>query len=122
MTITKEQRVPRGRPKIYDFKTKQEYFRHYYKNNRDKWNHDFFCNTCELYSSFANKSRHNKSKFHLDRLKDAPTSSAGLPKTNPTIKDEEPLCFVIQPITAQTIETPAAQAIESLVVQNEVKE
>lgn len=65
MTITKEQRVPRGRPKVLDFKTKQEYFRHYYQNNRDKWNHDFFCNTCELYSSFANKSRHNKSKFHL---------------------------------------------------------
>jgi len=68
MTITKEQRVPRGRPKIFDFKTKQEYFRYYYKNNRDKWNHDFFCDTCELYSSFANKSRHNKSKFHLDKL------------------------------------------------------
>ena len=69
MTITKEQRVPRGRPKVLDFKTKQEYFRHYYQNNRDKWNHDFFCNTCELYSSFANKSRHNKSKFHLAKAK-----------------------------------------------------
>lgn len=69
--ITKEQRVPRGRPKIYDFKTKQEYFRHYYKNNRGKWNRVFFCDTCQLYSSYANKTRHNKSMFHLNMLSKA---------------------------------------------------
>lgn len=68
MTITKEQRVPRGRPKIHNFETKQEYFRNYYKKNRAKFNTDYMCPTCELYCSFANKSRHAKSKFHLDRL------------------------------------------------------
>lgn len=85
MTITKEQRVPRGRPKTLDFKTKQEYFRHYYRNNRDKWNHDFFCDTCELYSSFANKSRHNKSKFHLGKLA-ATSEKASEKKEEPEIK------------------------------------
>ena len=68
MTITKEQRVPRGRPKIHNFETKQEYFRNYYKKNRAKFNTDYMCPTCELYCSFANKSRHAKSKFHVDRL------------------------------------------------------
>ncbi len=86
MTITKEQRVPRGRPKTLDFKTKQEYFRHYYRNNRDKWNHDFFCETCELYSSFANKSRHNKSKFHLGKLAAKSEKKASEKKEEPEIK------------------------------------
>ena len=68
MTVTKEQRVPRGRPKVHNFETKQEYFRNYYKLNREKWNYDYLCTTCELYCSFANKTRHAKSKFHLNKL------------------------------------------------------
>ena len=67
MTITKEQRVPRGRPKIHNFESKQEYFRNYYKKNRDKWNYDYLCDACQLYCSFANKSRHVRSKFHLQK-------------------------------------------------------
>jgi hypothetical protein len=68
MTISKENRVPRGRPKIHNFETKQEYFRNYYKLNRDRWNVDYLCPTCELYCSFVNKARHARSKFHLKKL------------------------------------------------------
>jgi hypothetical protein len=68
MTISKENRVPRGRPKIHNFETKQEYFRNYYKLNRDRWNVDHLCPTCELYCSFVNKARHARSKFHLKKL------------------------------------------------------
>ena len=74
MTVTKEQRVPRGRPKVHNFETKQEYFRNYYKLNREKWNYDYLCPTCELYCSFANKTRHAKSKFHLNKLADKGTT------------------------------------------------
>jgi len=74
MTVTKEQRVPRGRPKVHNFETKQEYFRNYYKLNREKWNYDYLCTTCELYCSFANKTRHAKSKFHLNKLADKGTT------------------------------------------------
>ena len=77
MTVTKEQRVPRGRPKVHNFETKQEYFRNYYKLNREKWNYDYLCTTCELYCSFANKTRHAKSKFHLNKLADKGTADKG---------------------------------------------
>ena len=77
MTVTKEQRVPRGRPKVHNFETKQEYFRNYYKLNREKWNYDYLCPTCELYCSFANKTRHAKSKFHLNKLADKENEDKG---------------------------------------------
>ena len=77
MTVAKEQRVPRGRPKVHNFETKQEYFRNYYKLNREKWNYDYLCTTCELYCSFANKTRHAKSKFHLNKLADKGTADKG---------------------------------------------
>jgi hypothetical protein len=66
--VPKESRVPRGRPRIHNFETKQEYFRNYYSKNRHRWNKDHLCTTCELYCSFVNKARHARSKFHLKKM------------------------------------------------------
>jgi len=68
MTVSKEQRVPRGRPKFHTPESRREYYRKYYKENREKWVSDYFCETCELYCSFVNKNRHKVSKFHLKKL------------------------------------------------------
>jgi hypothetical protein len=101
MTITKEQRVPRGRPKIHNFETKQEYFRNYYKKNRAKFNTDYMCPTCELYCSFANKSRHAKSKFHVDRLAKCSESNVKA-NSEPNVKaNSEPNSEVNENIKAE---------------------
>ena len=63
-----KQRVPRGRPKIYDFETKEDYHRAYYQKNKERWNADFLCPSCNLYCSLVNKNRHIKSKHHLKAM------------------------------------------------------
>jgi len=47
----------------------KEYKRLYYKNNKEKFIGDYHCITCNILCAIGNKSRHNKSFFHLDNLK-----------------------------------------------------
>jgi hypothetical protein len=68
-TQTEPLKVRRGRPRRlpedkYDVK---EYNKSYYERiYKEKTKGDYLCETCNLYCSIANKSRHNKSKMHLD--------------------------------------------------------
>jgi len=61
------ERVKVGRPKTVCV-SKEEYRKEYYKNNKDKWEGDKLCPTCNLIFSKVNSSRHNKSKVHLKNL------------------------------------------------------
>jgi hypothetical protein len=64
-------RVRKGRPRvlsiikedIYDVK---DYSRTYYETiYKEKIKGDYMCQSCNLICSVANKSRHNKTKFHI---------------------------------------------------------
>ena len=58
-------RMPRGRPRHFEYKTKQEYHKSYYILHKHKWNMDYQCPSCELVCSYVNKGRHEKSSYHL---------------------------------------------------------
>jgi hypothetical protein len=58
-------RIPRGRPRHFEYKTKQEYHKAYYILHKHKWNMDYKCPSCELVCSYVNKGRHEKSSYHL---------------------------------------------------------
>ena len=58
-------RMPRGRPRQFEYKTKQEYHKAYYILHKHKWNMDYQCPSCELVCSYVNKGRHEKSSYHL---------------------------------------------------------
>ena len=58
-------RMPRGRPRQFDYKTKQDYHKAYYILHKHKWNMDYQCPSCELVCSYVNKGRHEKSSYHL---------------------------------------------------------
>lgn len=58
-------RVPRGRPRQFEYKTKQDYHKAYYILHKHKWNMDYQCPSCELVCSYVNKGRHEKSSYHL---------------------------------------------------------
>ena len=60
-----EKRVPRGRPRQFEYKTKQEYHKAYYVLHKHKWNMDYQCPSCELVCSYVNKGRHEKSSYPL---------------------------------------------------------
>jgi hypothetical protein len=58
-------RMPRGRPRQFEYKTKQDYHKAYYILHKHKWNMDYQCPSCELVCSYVNKGRHEKSSYHL---------------------------------------------------------
>ena len=60
--------IPRGRPKKYEDLTKEEYNKMYYKDNKEKTKGNCICEICKLMISKSNKSRHHKSKIHLQNL------------------------------------------------------
>ena len=65
-TISKAvKRMPRGRPRQFEYKTKQDYHKAYYILHKHKWNMDYQCPSCELVCSYVNKGRHEKSSYHL---------------------------------------------------------
>ena len=58
-------RMPRGRPRQFEYKTKRDYHKAYYILHKHKWNMDYQCPSCELVCSYVNKGRHEKSSYHL---------------------------------------------------------
>ena len=60
-------KIKRGRPKTVEV-DKKTYQKLYYENNKEKTTGDILCESCRVMHSKANKSRHLKSKFHLERL------------------------------------------------------
>ena len=60
--------IPRGRPKKYEDLTKEEYNKMYYKNNKQNTKGNCICEICKFMVSKSNKSRHHKSKIHLQNL------------------------------------------------------
>ena len=61
-------KVKRGRPKKEGQVDKKQYFAEYYAMNKEKTKGDVLCPHCNLYSSRANISRHNK-KYHPELIK-----------------------------------------------------
>ena len=61
------QKLPRGRPRQFEYATKEEYNRQYYLFNKEKWNGDFVC-PCGMVCSLVNKNRHLQSKYHLKKM------------------------------------------------------
>jgi hypothetical protein len=77
-------RIPRGRPRNFEYKTKKEYHKAYYILHKHKWNMDYQCPSCELVCSYINKSRHEKSSYHLRMVEQKKTAST----TNTTQSNE----------------------------------
>ena len=69
-------RMPRGRPRQFDYKTKQDYHKAYYILHKHKWNMDYQCPSCELVCSYVNKGRHEKSSYHLRIIEQKKAMSA----------------------------------------------
>jgi hypothetical protein len=59
--------IPKGRPKQFDM-TENEYNKMYYEKNKEKTKGNNVCDSCKVYYSKSNKSRHMNSKYHLDRV------------------------------------------------------
>jgi hypothetical protein len=79
-TIVK--RMPRGRPRQFEHKTKQDYHKAYYILHKHKWNMDYQCPSCELVCSYVNKGRHEKSSYHLRILEQKRANSTNTNNTN----------------------------------------
>jgi hypothetical protein len=62
------QRVKIGRPKKYEIFDRETYNKQYYQNNKSKYMGDYLCPSCNLLCSLSNKSRHLKSKTHLEKI------------------------------------------------------
>jgi hypothetical protein len=66
-------RASRGRPKKEfprDIEEIKSYQKSYYQNNKNKecylrQKDDYYCEVCELVVMYCNRSRHNKSQYHL---------------------------------------------------------
>jgi hypothetical protein len=59
--------IPKGRPKQFDM-TSEEYNKMYYQNNKEKTKGNAICESCKVYYSKSNRSRHIASKYHLERV------------------------------------------------------
>jgi len=70
--------IPRGRPKKYEDLTKEQYNKMYYKNNKQNTKGNCICEICKFMVSKSNKSRHHKSKIHLQNA-----GNQGSPATPP---------------------------------------
>ncbi len=71
-TITCEEiikkRAPKGRPRIHENYNNITYQREYYQKNKSRWQGDELCKGCGCYYSKSNKTRHMRSKYHIDNL------------------------------------------------------
>ena len=63
-------KVKRGRPKKLEGFNMKDYMKEYYKKNIEKTKGDIICTTCNVMHSKSNKTRHLKSKLHLEKLKE----------------------------------------------------
>jgi hypothetical protein len=99
--IVTKQRVPRGRPKQYEFKDQSAYFKDYYQKNKAKWNSDYLCPACDLYCSIINKSRHFKSRFHLNNVENKKILVNNIPIASlvSTAQDDTKIIVVDAPTT-----------------------
>jgi hypothetical protein len=59
--------IPKGRPKQFDM-TVEEYNKMYYEKNKGKTKGNCICDSCKVYYSKSNKSRHMSSQYHIDRM------------------------------------------------------
>ena len=61
-------KIKRGRPKLILEFNRKEYNKEYYLKNKEKYIGDYHCVSCNLICSLSNKTRHRRSKIHLDNL------------------------------------------------------
>ena len=59
--------IKRGRPKIIEV-DKKTYQKDYYETNKEKTKGDILCETCMVYHSKSNKTRHYQSKYHKNNF------------------------------------------------------
>ena len=62
------QKIKRGRPKTINLIDMKQYQKEYYERNKEKTKGDIHCISCNVLHSKSNKTRHLKSKYHLERI------------------------------------------------------
>ena len=68
MTCKNIRKGKSGRPKLDNRVCAKDYNKQYYQINKKKYKGYYFCDVCQQLSSISNKSRHIKSKFHLNAV------------------------------------------------------